>query len=86
MQKSIKSAHIVTRFILPTSDHVERLFSISKRIFSYRRRRLPPRTLEVLLFLERNSAVWNMALVSILINDTNCYVDDSNLSEESDTE
>ena len=40
------SAYIDTRFLLPTSNHVERLFSMSKRVFSPKRRSLHPRTLE----------------------------------------
>ncbi len=39
-----------------------------QEIFSTKRRRLLPRTLEALLFLKQNRTLWNMALVAIVIN------------------
>ncbi len=87
IQQSNRSAYIDTRFLLPTSNPVERLFSMSKRIFSDKRRRLLPRTLEALLFLKQNRILWNMALVSVVVNNPDYEVeDDPNQSEESETE
>jgi hypothetical protein len=60
MQDSSVSSSIDTRFLIPTSNHVERLFSMSKRIFSTKRGRLLPRTLEALVFLKQNRMLWNM--------------------------
>jgi hypothetical protein len=60
------SSYIDTRFLLPTSNHVERLSSTSKRSFSTKRRSL--RTLEALVFLRQNRMLWNMALVSTVVN------------------
>ena len=53
---------INTNFLLPTSNDVERLFSMSKRIFTVKRRSLARSTLEALMFLNRNRALWNQAL------------------------
>ena len=88
MQQSTKSAYNDTRFLLPTSNHVERLFSMSKRIFTEKRRRLLPRTLEALLFLKQNRTLWNMALVSIVVNsaDGSNELNDPNQSEDSESE
>lgn len=62
------SAYINTNFLLPTSNHVERLFSMAKRVFSPKRRRLQHRTLEALIFLKQNRSLWNMALVATVVN------------------
>lgn len=74
------SAYIDTRFLMPTSNHVERLFSMSNRIFSKTRRRLLPRTLEALVFLKQNRGLWNLALVSVVVNEET--IDDENQSDE----
>lgn len=60
---------------------------MGKRIISDKRRRLLPRALEALLFLKQNHLLWNMALVSLVVNNPDCEVDDvANQSEESETE
>jgi hypothetical protein len=60
---------------------------MGKRIFSDKHRRLLPRTLEALLFLKQNRLLWNMALVSLVVNNPDLEVDDvANQSEESETE
>ena len=51
-------------------DDVERLFSMSKRIFSTKRRSLAPVTVEALMFLNKNRELWNIALVGSIINET----------------
>ena len=63
------SAYVSTKFISPTSNDVERLFSLSKRIFSEKRRGLKPETLESLVFLKTNRCLWNLALVSLVVNE-----------------
>jgi hypothetical protein len=63
------SRFINTLFLSPTSNEVERLFSMTARVFSVKRRQLLPRTLESLVFLKRNRALWNLPLVSQIVND-----------------
>ena len=60
--------YINTRFLLPTSCVVERLFSQAKQVFSPHRRRLNTKTLEALLFLNQNRMLWNLALVAAVVN------------------
>jgi hAT family C-terminal dimerisation region len=62
------SKYVNTRFLLPTSCVVERLFSQAKRVFSPHRRRLNVKTLEALLFLNQNRMLWNLALVAAVVN------------------
>ena len=56
--KKPTSTFIDTRFLIPTSNHVERLFSMSKRVFSLKRRSLLPRNLEALVLLKANRRLW----------------------------
>ncbi|ETN06302.1 hypothetical protein PPTG_13659 [Phytophthora nicotianae INRA-310] len=51
------------RSIPPTSNAVERLFSIARAVLRLERHRLSPMTLEMILFLRINSAYWNVATV-----------------------
>ena len=68
-RKTNASRYIDTRFLIPTTNHVERLFSMSKRVFSSKRRSLLPRTLEALVFLKQNRPLWNLSMVSSIVND-----------------
>lgn len=52
-------------FINPTSNIVERLFSVCKQIFSETRRRLTPDHLELLLMLKMNRGLWDLATLKI---------------------
>ena len=63
------SKYVNTRFLLPTSCVVERLFSQAKQVFSPHRRRLNTKTLEALLFLNQNRMLWNLALVASVVNE-----------------
>ena len=63
------SSYIDTKFLLPTTNHVERLFSMSKRVFSSKRRSLLPRTLEALVFLKQNRSLWNLSMVSSVVKE-----------------
>ncbi len=61
---------------------VERFFSQTKRFFSPHRRRLNIRTLEVLLFLNRNRQLWNLSTVASVVSER----DEAELDEEHDSE
>ena len=63
------SGYINTKFLLPTSNDVERLFSMTKIIFNTKRRSLNPLTLEALVFLKRNRSLWNLAQVGVVVNE-----------------
>jgi hypothetical protein len=46
--------------IPPTSNEVERLFSVARAVLHLERHRLSPMTLEMILFLKVNSSNWNV--------------------------
>ncbi|KAG6951257.1 hypothetical protein JG688_00013807 [Phytophthora aleatoria] len=48
----------------PTSNTVERFFSVGKATFGLQRQRLQPATLEMILFLRMNDALWDSNVVS----------------------
>ena len=79
--KSEGSEYINTRFLLPTSCVVERLFSLAKRVFSPHRRRLSTKTLEALLFLNQNRQLWNLSTVAPVVNGRS---EDAESNEEQD--
>jgi hypothetical protein len=78
--KTEGSKYINTRFLLPTSSVVERLFSLAKRVFSPHRRRLSTKTLDALLFLNQNRQLWNLSTVASVVNGR----DDAESDEEQD--
>ncbi|KAE8876876.1 hypothetical protein PF003_g27457 [Phytophthora fragariae] len=49
--------------IPPTSNTVERLFSVARAVLRHERHRLSPMTLEMILFLKVNGGFWNVATV-----------------------
>lgn len=66
--KADTSEYIDTRFVLPTSNDVERLFSLTKRVFSPLRQSLKYETLEMLIYLKVNRELWSVATVSQVRN------------------
>lgn len=62
------SKYMDTRFVVPTSNAVERLFSMVGYAFSDMRQRLLPVNLEMQVFLKSNKHLWNEALVSQIIS------------------
>jgi hypothetical protein len=73
-ERVLKRAKVQTRtymdvsFISPTSNIVERLFSTAKFVFSDLRRSLLPRNLEMILFLKLNRDLWDLGLLSKVVN------------------
>ncbi|OWZ20358.1 hypothetical protein PHMEG_0005230 [Phytophthora megakarya] len=51
------------RCIPPTSNAVERLFSVARAVLNLERYRVSPMTLEMILFLKINTGYWNVATV-----------------------
>ncbi|POM64318.1 Hypothetical protein PHPALM_20172 [Phytophthora palmivora] len=49
--------------IPPTSNTVERLFSVARAVLRHEWHRLTPMTLEMILFLKVNGSFWNVATV-----------------------
>jgi len=78
------SKYVDTRFVVPTSNDVERLFSLCKRIYSPLRRNLAPKTLEMLVFLKTNRNLWDLDLVSDVVNNATAagYTEDDAGAEE----
>ncbi|KAE9128037.1 hypothetical protein PF007_g5400 [Phytophthora fragariae] len=56
------------RFIPPTSNTVERLFSKARHVLSLHRHRILPIRHEMLLFLKINRRFWRAATVSKVVN------------------
>ena len=63
------SKFLSPKFILPTTNIVERLFSLAGVAFNEHRRSLLPANLEMQLFLKINSAFWDVAAVSEAVTD-----------------
>ncbi|KAE9249404.1 hypothetical protein PF002_g5301 [Phytophthora fragariae] len=57
-----------TTFLQPTSNAAERLFSMAKRLYKDKRKRLLPRTLEQLIFLRANRDMWGLAEVAQVVD------------------
>jgi len=65
---STNSEYIDTRFIVPTSNMCERLFSKAGYALNDRRKRLSPMNFEWQIFLHANSNLWSLRDVDKLIN------------------
>ena len=55
--------YIDLNFLVPTSNCVERLFSISKYVYTLQRQNILPMNLEMLLFLRVNEPIWTQKFV-----------------------
>ncbi|EEY65209.1 uncharacterized protein PITG_23339 [Phytophthora infestans T30-4] len=55
-------------FIPPTSNTVERLFSVAKHTLSHHRQRMLPIHLETVLFLKMNRRSWDANTVAAIVN------------------
>ena len=62
------SGYMDTRFLVPTSNLCERLFSRVGYALSDRRRRITPANLEVQLFLHLNSDFWGRTDINEIVN------------------
>jgi hypothetical protein len=82
--KTEGSKYVNTRFLLPTSCVVERLFSQAKRVFSPHRRRLNTKTLEALLFLNQNRELWNLSTVALVVNERDAAESDDEQDDEAE--
>lgn len=59
----VDNPYMDLRFILPTSNIVERVFSKAKLVYSDRRQRLMPVTFEAIMFLAVNRHLWDASMV-----------------------
>lgn len=82
LNNNTASKYINTKFLLPTSCDVKRLFSMNKRFHSTKR--LSLLTLEALIFLKCNRKLWDMALVGKIVNENN--EDEGDEDDDSDSE
>lgn len=58
-----QSTYKLVSAIPPTSNKVERLFSVARGVLRHQRRRLSPMTLEMILFLKVNAIYWDVSTV-----------------------
>ncbi|RLN76471.1 hypothetical protein BBJ28_00007344 [Nothophytophthora sp. Chile5] len=63
-EEAVPPALADMRWIPPTSNDVERLFSRAGIVYSRLRRRLNPMTLETVLFLQYNRSLWDGSAVA----------------------
>ncbi|ETK79678.1 hypothetical protein L915_14486, partial [Phytophthora nicotianae] len=63
-QEEVTSSRENLKWIPPTSNDVERLFSRAGIVFSRLRRSLNPMTLETILFLQFNRSLWDASAVA----------------------
>ena len=59
----VDNPYMDLRFILPTSNIVERVFSKAKLVYSDRHQRLMPVTFEAIMFLAVNRHLWDASMV-----------------------
>ncbi|KAG6959490.1 hypothetical protein JG688_00010051 [Phytophthora aleatoria] len=57
------ASYILLHAIPPTSNIVERLFSIARAVLRHERQRLSPMMLEMTMFLKMNSSYYDVATV-----------------------
>ncbi len=66
---AIESSFVDLSLITPTSNLCERLFSKARLIHTDYRRSMNPATLDLLLFLNVNSALWDVHVVAHLLSE-----------------
>ena len=59
--------YIDTKFVIPTSNIVERLISVAGDVFGDHRHRLTPLNFEQQLFLKKNSGLWGLTEVNEIV-------------------
>ncbi|EQC28160.1 hypothetical protein SDRG_11436 [Saprolegnia diclina VS20] len=69
-EESAGSSYSNLQYIIPTSNVVERLFSKAKLVYSDRRQRMLPITLEAIMFLATNRNFWDEAMVEDVLRST----------------
>ena len=62
-KQKVTEEYIDLDFLVPTSNCVERLFSIAKYVYTPERQRMLPMNLEMLLFLKVNEQIWTKKFV-----------------------
>ncbi|KAH9123596.1 hypothetical protein AeMF1_005451 [Aphanomyces euteiches] len=61
---SVTSKYVNLCFVLPTSNIVERLFSVAKGILTDYRKHMSPMNFEMIIFLRANSGYWTLNTLS----------------------
>jgi hypothetical protein len=88
--KTASSKYINLKWIPPTSNMVERLFSRMKIVFADRRKSMYPQTMETIMMLTCNRDAWNVNDVNkIYLNRQSCklnVVDEEEESEKDDND
>ena len=72
--KSPDRMYIDTRFLLPTSNILERFFSTADITYSDIRQRLLPQNLEMQLFLKINKKFWTLDVVEKCVNSVDTWI------------
>ena len=60
---TVMEDYIDLKILVPTSNCVERLFSIAKYVYTPQRQSMLPMNLEMLLFLRVNEPIWTKKFV-----------------------
>ena len=69
-QEIQKVMYYDTNFLLPTSNHCERLNSVAGKVLGQHRNRISPETFEQQMFLSFNSRFWDISDVQHAVNGT----------------
>jgi hypothetical protein len=85
-QARLRSKYIDLTFILAGSIDIESLFSTTKRIATWDRGKLLPRTLEMLVFLKQNRRFWDIEAVREAMDLPELPADDLEADEQNDVE
>ncbi|KAG6954666.1 hypothetical protein JG688_00012242, partial [Phytophthora aleatoria] len=59
----LQSTYKLLSAIPPTSNVVDKLFSVARGVLRHERRRMSPMTLDMILFLKVNASYWDVATV-----------------------
>lgn len=83
-----RTNYIDCRFLVATTNTVERLFSTSRSIMTYQRSKMSPIMFEAVLFLKINRSFWDLKTVVTAIkksgNDSSNSIEPANLERDSD--
>ncbi len=60
LQQRTSACYVDTRFVVPTSNMCERLFSVAGWALNGRRKRILPKNFEVQIFLHENREMWSI--------------------------
>ena len=68
-RRVFQSSYRSVLHVIPTSNMVERLFSIARGVLEDKRKRLLPRNVELILYLRMNWKLWNAETIQDIVDE-----------------